>query len=97
MLKLFNISFIDGNYNTAIKLLRNGMLMNVPSGPGLATIGKDIRYTEAVQNSDFAIPDSGYMVLLLRWVKGIRIKKLSGYNFLRIFLSPLLLFLQMGQ
>ena len=85
MLKLFNISFIDGDYNTAIKLLRNGMLMHVPSGPGLATIGKDSRYTEAVQNSDFAIPDSSYMVLLLRWLKGIKIKKLSGYDFLRIF------------
>jgi len=61
--------------------------MVVPSGPGLATIGSDLRYTHAVQNCDFAIPDSGYMVLLLKIFKGIKIKKLSGYDFLKRFLS----------
>ena len=62
-----------------------GRFMVVPSGPGLATIGKDLRYTESVQNSDFAIPDSGYMVLLVKLIKGKRIKKFSGYEFLRQF------------
>ena len=59
--------------------------MVVPSGPGLATIGKDQRYTEAVQNCDFAIPDSAFMVLLLKWLKGITITKFSGYDFLKEF------------
>ena len=61
--------------------------MVVPSGPGLATIGKDQRYTKAVQNCDFAIPDSGYMVLLLRWLKGKKIRKFSGYVFLKHFFN----------
>ncbi len=61
--------------------------MVVPSGPGLATIGKDQRYTNAVQNCDFAIPDSGYMVLLLRWLKGKKIRKFSGYLFLKHFFN----------
>ena len=60
--------------------------MVVPSGPGLVTISKDLRYKEAVQNSDFAIPDSGYMVFLLRVLKRVKIKKLSGYVFLKRFL-----------
>ena len=79
--KLFGIRFINGNYNNAINKLRQSAFMVVPSGPGLATIGKDQRYTKAVQNCDFAIPDSGYMVLLLRWLKGKKIRKFSGYVF----------------
>jgi len=63
--RILGIPFIDGLYNDIIKL-KHGRLMVVPSGPGLATIGKDLRYSEAVYNADFAIPDSGYMVLLLR-------------------------------
>ena len=59
--------------------------MVVPSGPGLSTMDKDLKYTEAVLNADFAIPDSGYMVLLLRLLKGIRLSKLSGYEFLNHF------------
>ena len=58
--------------------MRQSAFMVVPSGPGLATIGKDQRYTKAVQNCDFAIPDSGYMVLLLRWLKGKKIR-IEGY------------------
>ena len=84
--KIFNINFSDGYFNLANRLLSSGGLMVVPSGPGLATIGSDLRYTEAVQNCDFAIPDSGYMVLLLKIIKGIKIQKLSGYDFLKQFL-----------
>ena len=85
--KLFGIIFIDGNYDNAISRLSKGGLMVVPSGPGLATIGKDIRYTKAVQNSDFAIPDSGFMVLLYRIFKGKRIRKLSGAMFIKLFVN----------
>jgi len=85
--RLFNISFMNGDYDFVIERLKKGGLMVVPSGPGLATIGTDLRYTEAVQKADFAIPDSGYMILLLRLLKRINIQKLSGYDFLRCFFS----------
>ena len=86
-LQIFSIPFINGNYSVAIKLLDRGNFMVVPSGPGLATIGTDLRYTQAVQNCDFAIPDSSFMILLLKMFKGIKIKKLSGYEFLKQFLN----------
>jgi N-acetylglucosaminyldiphosphoundecaprenol N-acetyl-beta-D-mannosaminyltransferase len=85
LISILGVNFIDCCYNLAIKKLKSGCLMVVPSGPGLATIGKDLRYTEAVQNADFAIPDSGYMVLLLRLLKGIKINKFSGYYFFKNF------------
>ena len=84
---ILGIKFINGGYPEAIQNLKQGGVMGVPSGPGLATIGQDLIYTEAVQNADFAIPDSGYMVLLLRIFKGININKFSGYEFLKHFLK----------
>ena len=82
---IFNIKFVNGNFRDVKKELSRGGLMVVPSGPGLITIGKDLRYTDAVQNADFAIPDSGFMVILIRILKGIKIKKLSGFEFLKFF------------
>ena len=74
--KLFDITFLNGDYDTVSEKLKNGAFMVVPSAPGLCTIGKDLNYTKAVQNADFAIPDSRYMVLLLWLLKGYKIKKL---------------------
>ena len=85
--QILGVPFINGSYKDAIIQLKKGKFMVVPSGPGLATIGQDLLYTEAVQNADFAIPDSGYMVLLLRFFKEIKIYKFSGYDFLKHFLK----------
>ena len=82
-----DINFVDGLYSKIFDKIKLGGFMVVPSGPGLSSIGKDLQYTEAVKNADFAIPDSGFMVLLLRWLKGIKIKKLSGFEFLNFFLK----------
>ena len=61
--------------------------MVVPSGPGLSTIDKDIKYFEALKGADFAIPDSGLMIILARLFFGLKIKKLSGPKLLRLFLK----------
>jgi len=80
-----DINFVDGLYSKIFDKIKLGGFMVVPSGPGLSSIGKDLQYTEAVKNADFAIPDSGFLVFLLRWLKGIKIKKLSGFKFLNKF------------
>jgi N-acetylglucosaminyldiphosphoundecaprenol N-acetyl-beta-D-mannosaminyltransferase len=84
---LFNISFINGNYEEAFSRLKKGEFMVVPSGPGLATIDFNVNYWNAINNSDFAIPDSSFMVILARLFFRKRIKKLSGPKFLRLFLK----------
>jgi N-acetylglucosaminyldiphosphoundecaprenol N-acetyl-beta-D-mannosaminyltransferase len=85
--KLFNISFINGSYKDAISHLIDGCFMVVPSGPGLSKIDKDKRYWDALKGADFAIPDSGFMIILARLFFNLRIKKLSGPKFLRLFLK----------
>ena len=68
---IFCIHFINGDYKTAISLLKKGALMVVPAAPALATIKEDQLYYNALLNSDFAIPDSGLMVLVLKIFKFI--------------------------
>ena len=83
--KLLNISFVNGSYNDAFTRLNHGQFMVVPSGPGLSTIDNDIRYWESLKGADFAIPDSGLMIILARLFFNLKIKKLSGPKFLRLF------------
>ena len=85
--KLFKILFINEGYQFAFNKLILGGFMVVPSGPGLSTIDKDTKYWNALKGADFAIPDSGFMVILARFFFGLKIKKLSGPKFLRLFLK----------
>jgi N-acetylglucosaminyldiphosphoundecaprenol N-acetyl-beta-D-mannosaminyltransferase len=85
--KLLSVSFINGDYNDAFSRLKKGSFMAVPSGPGLSLIDKDRQYWNALKGADFAIPDSGFMIILARLFFGMKIKKLSGPKFLRLFLK----------
>lgn len=79
--------FIDGVYGNAINYIRDGGLMVVPAAPGLATINTDKKYYNALINSDFALPDSGFMLLVIKIFKHVKIKKLSGLAFLDKFFN----------
>jgi len=84
---LFGIKFINGDYNQAINYLMQSKFMVVPAAPALATIKTNKIYYDALLGSDFAIPDSGFMVLTLKIFKGIKISKLSGVEFIRSFIE----------
>ena len=88
---LFHIKFLDGSYEEAFSRLKQGDLMVVPSGPGLATIDQDNKYYSALRGAAFAIADSGFMVILLRLFFGYKIKKLSGLKFFRAFIKEKIL------
>ena len=88
---LFNIPFINGDYNDALSRLEKGEFMVAPSGPGLSTIDKDTKYWDALKGADFAIPDSGFMIILARIFYGYKIKKLSGPKFFRKFINEKIL------
>ena len=89
--KLLSVSFINGDYNDAFSRLKKGEFMVVPSGPGLSAIDKDIKYWDALKGADFAIPDSGFMIILSRLFFRIKIKKLSGPKFFRKFINEKIL------
>ena len=77
-IKIFNINFIDAKYNDVKSLLDRGGLLVAPSGPGLASIKNDIKYHTSLKNADIVLFDSGYLCLLLRVIKNIKVKKFSG-------------------
>lgn len=90
-IKILGIKFLDGEYDTVRKYLNKNLFMVVPAAPGLAEIDKNSNYYNAIRNSDFAIPDSGFMVLLYLFFYKKKIKKLSGAKFLRIFINEKIL------
>ena len=82
------IKFDDISFKDLYKqLIRNGGLVLIPSGPGLASLNSEKNYHHALMDGDFVIFDSGYFCLLLRFIKKINVKKFSGYKFLKSFLN----------
>lgn len=65
----------------------NGGLLVVPSGPGLATLDRDNAYRNALQDSDYAIVDSGYLALLWCATFRGRLRRVSGLEFIDTFLK----------
>ena len=86
-IKIFNINFIDTDFRNIKLILDKGGLLVLPSGPGLATIKNNMRYYKALKNADLVLFDSGYFCLLLRFLKNIKVKKFSGYKFIKFFLQ----------
>jgi len=54
-----------------------------PSGPGLSSLNYDTKYSKSLKEADYVFFDSGYFVLLLRFLKKIKVYKYSGYIFLK--------------
>ena len=80
------IRFLNGDYKDIKIEFNKGGLMVVPAAPALNIINKNKSYFEALQKSRFALLDSGYFCLLLKFIKNIHVKKFSGLKFLRCFL-----------
>ena len=79
---IFNgIHFKNYGKNEIDELFDQNGLIVLPSGPGLSNINKDKIYLKALRNSDQVLLDSGYFVLLLKFLKNISVNKLSGYLF----------------
>ena len=60
-----------------------------PSGPGIASIQSSKEYYSSLKKADYVFFDSGFFVLLLRFLKNISVKKFSGYKFLNFFFKYL--------
>lgn len=85
--QILGARFYTGDMDGLLRLSREGGLIVVPSGPGLATMPRDHAYREAVERSDLAITDSGFMVLLWQLFKGERLTRISGLKYLKALLD----------
>jgi UDP-N-acetyl-D-mannosaminuronic acid transferase (WecB/TagA/CpsF family) len=87
---LYGITFIAGNYSDLREHLaqRSGVrLVVVPSAPVLSEIHRDPNTHEALKAADIAIPDSSFMLLLLRLFQRISLPKYSGFKLVGDLLS----------
>ena len=85
-IEIFGVKFLKAGHSSVIEDLSNGGFMVVPSAPSITIIKTDEYYYKSLQGSDFAIPDSGLMVLALKIIHNIELQKLSGLAFLKLFL-----------
>lgn len=64
------------------RAMRPGLIV-VPSAPVLAEMPGNDRHREAVQESDLAVLDSGFLVLIWRILKKEKLPRISGLRFLQ--------------
>lgn len=75
----FYISDLEG----LLEIVPGGGLIVVPSAPVMVRLADDPSHREAMEGADFAITDSGVMVLLWLIRTGERIRRISGLRLLR--------------
>ena len=88
--QILGIRFFDGEVDEAVALMyRQGGFLVAPSGTCFARLRDDEPYRRALQASDMAIADSGWMVLLWRLLRHEKVQRISGLRYLRQLLARL--------
>lgn len=81
------IKFYNYKFDEIYKIIEKGGYLVAPAASALTTIETNKIYHKSLINSDVAILDSGFFCILLRVFKKKRVRKLSGYFFLKKFLN----------
>ena len=88
IIKFHSIKFFDYKFKyLIIKLLKGGGYVVAPAASSLCDIKVNYKYYFSLRNADIAIFDSGFFCILLRLFKNLKVKKLSGYLFLKSLLE----------
>jgi UDP-N-acetyl-D-mannosaminuronic acid transferase (WecB/TagA/CpsF family) len=85
--QILGIRFYIGPMDGLLTLTKQGGLIVVPSAPVLTRLMDDAAHREAVEGGDFAITDSGFMVLLWLAFQRERLIRISGLRFIRALLQ----------
>jgi N-acetylglucosaminyldiphosphoundecaprenol N-acetyl-beta-D-mannosaminyltransferase len=81
--RILGIRFYTGDFAGLLDLTMNGGLITVPSAPVLVDLANDPAHREALERCDFAITDSGFMVMLWFLFHRERLPRISGLRFMR--------------
>lgn len=85
--RILGVRFFTGTAREAVTLGLKGGLVVVPSAPVLLTAADDAATAEALINSDLAITDSGLMILVWRGMRGEKLIRVSGLEYLKLLLE----------
>jgi UDP-N-acetyl-D-mannosaminuronic acid transferase (WecB/TagA/CpsF family) len=84
---ILGIRFFTGDLATLLTISQGGGLIVVPAAPALVDLPADQAYREALESSDIALTDSGFLVLLWALLRFERLNRISGLRFLRGLLT----------
>ena len=84
---ILGIRFFAGSAQEAVQHGLQGGLVVVPSAPVLINMVEEQVTREALLHSDLAIMDSGLMVLMWNFLKRDNVRRVSGLEYLKLFLE----------
>jgi N-acetylglucosaminyldiphosphoundecaprenol N-acetyl-beta-D-mannosaminyltransferase len=82
--RILGLTFLTGSAHDAVeRVSQTGGVLTVPAAPALVRLRHDPIYRQAMLSADYAIPDSGLMVLAWRILKMQNLTRVSGLTYLR--------------
>ena len=84
---ILGIKFYVGELPGLLELCEAGNFIVVPAAPALVDLTTNPAYRRALENSDLAITDSGFMVVLWKLLTGESLPRISGLKLLRGLLA----------
>ena len=81
--RILGVDFFQGAAHQAVDRMGRGGLLVVPAAPALKEMATNHAYREALLNSDLAITDSAFMVMVWNFLQKDSIQRLSGLEYLR--------------
>lgn len=88
--RVLGIQFFNGDVEEAIESMNEqGGFLIAPSGTCFARLREDEVYRRAMLAADLALPDSGLMVLLWRFLQHEKVERISGLKYLKHLLGKL--------
>ena len=87
IISFYDIKFYNYSFKRIVQKIKKGGYLVAPAASSLSKILKNKTYHKSLKNSDIAILDSGFFCILLRIFKKKKVRKLSGYLFLKSFLN----------
>lgn len=84
--QILGVKFFVGSAPEAVEVGARGGLMVAPAAPGLVDMERDRDYHQALLESDLAITDSGFLVILWNLLAADRIPRTSGLEYLQLLL-----------
>lgn len=84
---ILGVKFYVGDLPGLLELCAQGNFVVVPAAAALVDLPTDIDYRHALEQSDFAITDSGFMVVLWKLLTGQSLIRISGLKLLRGLLA----------
>jgi UDP-N-acetyl-D-mannosaminuronic acid transferase (WecB/TagA/CpsF family) len=86
--QILGIKFFGGTSHEAVnQISRTGGLLVAPAAPSMINLCRDEEYRRALLASEIAIADSGFMVLLWKFVMGEGVPRISGLEYVKRLLE----------